>query len=252
MSDEEPLFRPWMEDARIWQVAICDLFHSAPWQSMLLTSSSDGAEPTIDYVMPKRCDRRRTHWHRVIREPATQDLAEPYALSLYAIMASCSKMFLYLPQLRSHPFAHRCPSKHETAAASPGRAVMRESEKIERLRLPKASSLTACYCMPSELDEPRLIGMKTEPKLRKASREVREEPLRVLRMLEADDRIVRIADDAVQRALIFWCFGAHSRSNFSETPPILHGECFLCQPCLVVFVSSVTFGERKAIVEADE
>ena len=69
-------------------------------------------------------------------------------------------MFLYLPQLRSHPFAHRCPSKHETAAASPGRAVMRESEKIERLRLPKASSLTACYCMPSELDEPRLIGMK--------------------------------------------------------------------------------------------
>ena len=195
MSDEEPLFRPWMEDARIWQVAICDLFHSAPWQSMLLTSTSDGAEPTIDYVMPKRCDRRRTHWHRVIREPATQDLAEPYALSLYAIMASCSKMFLYLPQLRSHPFAHRCPSKHETAAASPGRAVMRESEKIERLRLPKASSLTACYCMPSELDEPRLIGMKTEPKLRKASREVREEPLRVLRMLEADDRIVRIADD---------------------------------------------------------
>src|ERR1700730_850338 len=77
----------------------------------------------------------------------------------------------------------------------PLRAVMRESEKIERLRLPKASSLTACYCMPSELDEPRLIGMKTEPKLRKASREVREEPLRVLRMLEADDRIVRIADD---------------------------------------------------------
>src|SRR3984893_11709662 len=145
MSDEEPLFRPWMEDARIWQVAICDLFHSAPWQSMLLTSASDGAEPTIDYVMPKRCDRRRTHWHRVIREPATQDLAEPYALSLYAIMASCSKMFLYLPQRRSHPFAHRCPSKHEIAAASPGRAVMRESEKIERLRLPKASSLTACY-----------------------------------------------------------------------------------------------------------
>jgi hypothetical protein len=63
---------------------------------MLVTSTSDGAEPTIDYVMPKRCDRRRTHWHRVIREPATQDLAEPYALSLYAIMASCSKMFLYL------------------------------------------------------------------------------------------------------------------------------------------------------------
>ena len=39
---------------------------------------------------------------------------------------------------------------------------------------------------------------------------------------------------------------------FQKRPPILPGERFLCQPCLLVFVSSVTFGERKAIVEADE
>src|SRR4030088_1022854 len=111
--------------------------------------------------MRNRLDLPRTYGPRLSREPATQDLAEPYALSLYAIMASCSKMFLYLPQLRSHPFAHRCPSKHETAAASPGRAVMRESEKIERLRLPKASSLTACYCMPSSQPAIRLQYVPT-------------------------------------------------------------------------------------------
>jgi peptide-methionine (S)-S-oxide reductase len=35
-----------------------------------------------------------------------------------------------------------------------------------------------------------------------------------------------------------------------KRPPFFPGERFLFQPCLVVFVSSVTLGERKAIVEA--
>jgi hypothetical protein len=72
---------------------------------------------------------------------------------------------------------------------------MREPEEIERLRFAKASGPTASCCMPSELDEPRLVRLKTKPKLRQAGREFKEEPLRVLRMLEADDHIVRIADD---------------------------------------------------------
>ncbi len=79
-----------------------------------------------------------------------------------------SKMFLYLPQLRSHPFAHRFPSKHEAAAVPPGSAVMRKPEEIERLRLPKASNPAASYCMPSELAKPCLAGMETEPKSSKA------------------------------------------------------------------------------------
>src|SRR3977135_1908355 len=107
MIDEEPLFRPWMEDARIWQGAICDLFHSAPWQSMLLTSTSCGGEPTIDYVMPKRSDRRRAHWHGVVGKPPAQHFGEPLALRLNAIVASCPKLLLDLSQLRLHPASDR-------------------------------------------------------------------------------------------------------------------------------------------------
>jgi len=41
-------------------------------------------------------------------------------------------------------------------------------------------------------------------------------------------------------------------THSQKRPPILPGERFLCEPCLVVFVSSGTFGERKAVGEADE
>jgi hypothetical protein len=45
--------------------------------------------------------------------------------------------------------------------------------------------------------------------------------------------------------------GRSQAPHRQKRPPIFPGERFLFQPCLVVFVSSVTLGERKAIVEAD-
>jgi hypothetical protein len=56
--------------------------------------------------------------------------------------------------------------------------------------------------------------------------------------------------------LIFWRVAGALKlivgQILQKRPPILPGERFLCEPCLVVFVSSVPFGERKAIVEEDE
>jgi hypothetical protein len=37
--------------------------------------------------------------------------------------------------------------------------TVREPQKVERLRLPFAASLVVLHCKPSELDQPRLLGV---------------------------------------------------------------------------------------------
>ena len=152
MCDEEPLFRPWVEDAWIWQIAIGDQLHPSPRQPMLLASSPNGTKPAFDQVMTKRSDRRRAHWHGVVGKPPAQHFGEPLALRLNAIVASCPKLLLDLSQLRLHPASDRRPPQHETAAASPGGAVMRKPKEVERLRLAEATRAVVCDCIPSELD----------------------------------------------------------------------------------------------------
>jgi len=73
-------------------------------------------------------------------------------LRLNAIVASCPKLLLDLSQLRLHPASDRRPPQHETAAASPGGAVMRKPKEVERLRLAEATRAVVCDCIPSELD----------------------------------------------------------------------------------------------------
>ena len=151
------LFRPRVQDAWIWQVAIGDQFHPSPRQPMLLAPSPNGTEPALDQVVAERCDRRRTHWHGVVGKPPAQYFGEPLALRLDAAMASCPELLLDLPQLCPHPLSNRRPPQHEAAAAPPGRAVVREPEEVERLRFAEATRAAVCDCIPTELDVPRLV-----------------------------------------------------------------------------------------------
>src|SRR5277367_2701442 len=162
MIDEKPLFGPRMLDARIRQVAIGDYLHSRPCKPMLLSPSPDGVEPTIDQMVPERCDRRRAHRHGVVGQPATKHLGKPFALRLDAAVAGRLELVLDLSQLRPHPLASWRPSQHEAAAASSGRAIVREPKEVERLRLAETSSAAAGNCLPAELDEPRLFGMEAK------------------------------------------------------------------------------------------
>ena len=172
MIGEKPLFGPRMQDARIRQVTIGDRLHSRPCEPMLLPPPPDGAKPAIDQMVTECRDRWRAHRHGVVGQPAAQHLGKPFALRLDAVVASRLELFLDLPQLRPHPFASWRPSQHEAAAASSGRAIVRESEEVERLRFAEASSAAVRNRVPTELDEPRLFGMEAKPKLSQARREV--------------------------------------------------------------------------------
>ena len=165
MIDEKPLFGPRMLDARIRQVTIGDYLHSRPCKPMLLSPSPDGVEPTIDQMVPERCDRPRAHRHGVVGQPATKHLGKPFALRLDAVVAGRLELFLDLSQLRPHPLASWRPSQHEAAAASSGRAIVREPKEVERLRLAETSGAAGRNCLPAELDEPRLFGMEAKPEI---------------------------------------------------------------------------------------
>src|SRR6516162_3168231 len=170
-------------------------FHSRPREPMLLSPPPYGAEPAIDHMVTERRNRRRAHRHGVVSQPAAEHLGKPFALRFDAVVAGRLELFLDLSQLRPHPLADRCPSEHEAAAVSTGRAIVREPKEVERLRLAEPSGAAGGDGLLAEFDEPRLFGMEAKVELAHARREVFKKPFRIVLMLEADNRVVRIADD---------------------------------------------------------
>src|SRR5271169_1896991 len=110
-------------------------------------------------------------------------------------MAYGRELLLDLPQLGAHSLADWLPPEHEARATPTGRAVMREPQEVERLRLAETLSMPICNCGSAELDEPRLVGMKGEPEACEPCLKIGKELLCFVPMLEADDRVVRIAHD---------------------------------------------------------
>ena len=72
---------------------------------------------------------------------------------------------------------------------------MRKPEEVERLRLAETPSMPIRNCGSAKLDEPRLVGMKGEPKACEPCLEIGKELLCLVPMLKADDGVVRIAHD---------------------------------------------------------
>src|ERR1700756_4949686 len=100
---------------------------------------------------------------------------------------------LDLPQLSPHALPHRLPPEHVAAAVPGGRAEMREPEEVERLRFTEALGSPTGNRLPSKLNEPRLVGMKSEPEAYEPCFEISKDPLCLMPMLEANDGVVRIA-----------------------------------------------------------
>jgi hypothetical protein len=65
------------------------------------------------------------------------------------------------------------------------RAHVRETEKLERLRLPVAAPGSVLGGAPPELDQPRLLRMQLQPELREPVAQISQKLLGVLTMLKA-------------------------------------------------------------------
>ena len=101
---------------------------------------------------------------------------------------------LDLAQLRLPPPTHRLPH----VVNPPFRvfpAAVREAEKVEGLRFPFATPPSVPVRLPTELDEPRLVGMQRQPESRESVTQFVEEAFSFLSMLETHHKIVRETRD---------------------------------------------------------
>src|SRR5208283_1293890 len=68
-------------------------------------------------------------------------------------------------------------------------ANVRKAEVVERLGLSLATLLSVAAGEPSELDEPRLVGVQFQTELCESLAKVGEEPLRIALMLEPSHKV---------------------------------------------------------------
>ena len=99
------------------------------------------------------------------------------------------------PPRGTHSLGHRFPPEHEARAAPTGRAIMREPQEVERLQLAETPSTPIRDCGSDELDKSRLVGIKGESEACEPCLEIGKELLCLVLMLEANDRVIRIAHD---------------------------------------------------------
>src|SRR6266699_3650232 len=72
---------------------------------------------------------------------------------------------------------------------------MRESEKIERLRLPFSSLIPVVLGKPPELNPARLVWVQFQPELPQSFPQVSQKTIGISQMLETENIIVGVPDD---------------------------------------------------------
>ena len=72
---------------------------------------------------------------------------------------------------------------------------MREAEEGERLRFPESTLLPVLGGVPTEFQQPRLVGMQFQGELREALAQRDQEPFRIVTELKAHDEVVCVPHD---------------------------------------------------------
>ncbi len=140
------------------------------------------------------CVRQRRHSigvarHGVVRDMSTYDRSKPLALLRDREVHAPFEFNVDLTQLRSHPLRDRV-TLHPELPVLGFPADVRETQEVKRFRFPFTTRLSVSGGVPSELDEPRLVRMKFQTKLREPFPKVDEEPFRVFLMLEPGYEVV--------------------------------------------------------------
>ena len=119
-------------------------------------------------------------------------------------MSPSTKHFLDPFQGSRDPLCRRFAPQLETSFPVP-RAVVREAQKIERLRPAQPSPAAVGLSQPAEFDEPGLVRVQGQFKACEPLHQIVQESLRVLPMLKTHHEVVGITD---QNRLAFGFAGA--------------------------------------------
>src|SRR5512132_1873086 len=111
-------------------------------------------------------------------------------------------------QLGPHPLRVGHPLELEPPRRPGLPADMREAQKAKRLRLAEPARCSTLGGEPSELDQPRLLGVQLQRELREPLAKVSPEPLSVVAILESHHEVIGEPHD-------------HNLATRVPTPPLV-------------------------------
>jgi len=123
---------------------------------MLLAPAAESTPPERKHPVTERPQAREVSWYRVVVEVALDDRPLPSSGLGQRIVHTHLELLLDLSQLASHAFADRFAPYHE-APETVLPADVRETQKVERPRLPFSSTFPVLFGKSAELDPARLV-----------------------------------------------------------------------------------------------
>ena len=172
-----------------WEPSLRDAVHAFPVEAVALATTFERPVPVPGCLPVERVDRFAVAGYCVVVAVPADDAGKPAPLFGDRQMPALAQLGLDLAELGSHPlFAGDAPQREPSAP--PGRAQVREAEELKRLGLPEPTGFAVSGGEPSELDQPRLLGVQFQAERREPVAKVGEEPLGVLTVLEPGDVVV--------------------------------------------------------------
>jgi len=194
MFDVEALIRPGVADDSRRYPGVDDPIHPLPRHIMPLAAPPERLQPHLDHMIPERRDAPRVCRHGVVGEVARHDAFQPFSLFGYALMQAVPHLLFYLCEFGPHTFAHGLPLEQELAAVA-FRADMREPQEVESSQPPCPRVRSVRLRVTSERDQAGFLRVQFQPKLCQPFPQIVEEPASVRLVLEADDCVIRVADN---------------------------------------------------------
>ncbi len=169
--------------------------HLAPGNPAVLAAARKRPMSEPAYLMTEQIQRGAVHGHSVIAEASTQQRRQPLDCVLDGSVHSSPPFGIHRVLLRLQPLANRLPQRREISVAPLLPAYMREAGQVERLRLPFSAPLPVSSRKRSELQKPRLVGMRFKTELPKPLGKFRPKLLGIRFAQESKHDVVRVPDD---------------------------------------------------------
>src|SRR2546425_1746470 len=172
-----------------------DAVHPLPGPATtLLAATPQGGEPVAANLGPKLTEALEVTGNGMILEPSPDHAPQPRTERADSSVHPTAQLQLNRLQLGSQTLGDRLTLNLKRSLPSRP-AVMRETQKVERLRFALPTLPSVFVRKASEFDQPRFLGMQLQAELRETTPQVAEESLGLVAMLESQDEVVGIADD---------------------------------------------------------
>jgi hypothetical protein len=160
-----------------------------------LTATNQNVSPEPIHALPEGAQQIDIPRNSMVLVVAGDDLPKPCTDLAGAIMLPASKLCLDGFQLRNHPLFRSDSPDGEGVGLMASPAVAGEAQEHEGLRFSLSSLPPFVGRITPELDQPSLVRVKFQAELRQPFLELFKEPNGIGSMLEAQHKIVSIAND---------------------------------------------------------